>query len=141
MNKLFRTITDSQEENDVVQLHVVQDVEHKITIETLEIMMSIGILPEEKQNQQRVIIDLEAWLEPKANYNDDIANTVSYADIIKGIKNLTASHHFNLVETLASEISNLCLAYHQVVKTSVSIKKPDIIQNVQNVGFSMVKKK
>jgi dihydroneopterin aldolase len=40
---------------------------------------------------------------------DDIANVVSYEDVISGIKDLLARGHVGLVETLAEEISDICL--------------------------------
>jgi len=141
MNKLFRTITVRQEKNSVVPLHSTKDVEHKIVIEAMEVMMSIGVLPEEKQSKQRVIIDIEVSIEPKTNYQDDIVNTLSYVDIIEDTKTMISNRHFDLVETVAAEISDLCLKHHQAMKVSVSIKKPDIIKDIQSVGFSMVKEK
>jgi dihydroneopterin aldolase len=141
MNKLFRTITVSQDSHDFVQLHNAQDIEHKIIIKELELMMSIGVLPEERQSKQRVLVNIEISLKTKNSYEDNIQNTISYADIIDRIKHLSMSKHFNLVETLASEISDICLNEHQALKVSVSIQKPDIISEVKSVGFAMTREK
>ena len=141
MNTLFKTVTKSRDKKSVVPFQQYHSLEHKILIEKLELNMLIGISPEEKENTQRVIIDLEASIEPKTNYEEDIANTVCYATIIEGIEKLVAGRHFNLVETFAEEIANSCFAYPMVNKITISVKKPDIIDNAQAVGFSMTKVK
>ncbi len=139
MNTLFKTVTKSRKKESVVPFQQYQDIEHKILIEELIVNMSIGILPEEKKNKQRVIVDLEASIEPKADYEEDITNTVCYATIIADIEELITDRHFNLVETFAEEIANSCFAYPTVSKITISVKKPDIIDNVKAVGFSMTK--
>lgn len=142
MNPLLKTITKPQKNTSVVPLHKLEDVEHTIIIEDLDLQVSIGILPEEKENKQRVLINLEISIEPKTDYDENIENTLSYADIIKDIENLVKeTKHFNLVETLANDISDLCFSYNSVKKLFVCVKKPDIINNVKSVGFSMIKQK
>lgn len=141
MNTLFKTVTKSHDKKSVLSFQNHQSIEHKILIEELELSMFIGVLPEEKTSKQRVIIDLEISLEPKSNYGDDIANTVSYADVIDGVEKLAASKHFCLVETLAEEIVTECFKKPLVNKVTVSIKKPDIIKQAKAVGFSMAQTK
>jgi dihydroneopterin aldolase len=154
MNKLFKTITDSRKNNrnrrhtdrianhkDVVQLHPHQSIEHKITISELELLMYIGVLPEEKQKQQRVTVCVDISLAPTKSYEDNIENTVSYAEIIEDIKSLAQERHFELVETLADEITNLCLRRSQVIEAVAHVKKPDIIKEVQAVGCIISKKR
>ncbi len=141
MNRLFKTITKSQNQESIIPLHKTQSTEHKVLIEQLELDMFIGILPEEKTKKQLVIISLELHLKPKDNYNDKIENTVCYGGIITAIETLTASKHFNLIETLAEEITAECFQHATVKKVDISIKKPNIINSAKAVGFSMVTSK
>ena len=103
--------------------------------------MSIGILEHEKAEKQNVIIDVALDINADSNHRDDINATVSYADIIEVIEKLADSKHFNLVETLAKDIADVCLSNALSQKVSVCVRKPDIISNTKSVGFKMVKQK
>ncbi len=145
MNTLFQTITtrssQSKDEKSIVSFNEFIESNHQILIEELMLEMSIGILEHEKLNKQRVIIDLEISLNEKTSYDDDISQTVSYAEIIEKVKALSTSKHFNLIETLAENILDECMNYAAVTKTKVTVKKPDIILETKSVGFSMTRKK
>ena len=145
MNTLFQTVTtrssQSSDEKSIVSFNEFIESDHQILIEELTLEMSIGILEHEKKNKQRVTIDLEISLNEKASYGDDISQTVSYAEVIERIESLANSKHFNLVETLAENILDECLNYAAVIKTKVTVKKPDIIKETKSVGFSMTREK
>ena len=142
MNRLFKTVTNSILDNfpneKVVPFKEIDNISQEIIIEAFSVNMSIGILPEEKQEKQNVLIDLMVQIEPKNTYGDDIANTVSYADIVEGIKELAQSQHFNLVETVAEKIADICFSYSLVRKCEITVKKPDIMSEVENVGFKLI---
>jgi len=144
MNKLFRTVTDSifdSNDDKVVQLSSIEDIAHQILIEELSIEMSIGILPEEKETKQTVIIDLTVDMMPKNSYEDDINETVSYADIVEKTQTLSTLKHYNLVETFAQDIAKMCFKYSAVQKIEVSVKKPKIMSGTKNVGFKLIQKR
>lgn len=134
MNTLFQTITKS--DNNVVSLSSNTNVEQFIQIKDLELMVSIGVLPEEQDKEQRVLISLEAQVNPTigTNSEDDIDHVVSYASIVEDVRAITQGNHINLVETLAEKIITACFEYNAVNKVTVEICKPDIIAECQAVG-------
>lgn len=134
MNTLFQTITKS--ENNVVSLSSNTNVEQFIQIKDLELMASIGVLPEEQNKEQRVLISLEAQVTPTigTNSEDDIDHVVSYASIVEDVRAITQGNHINLVETLAEKIITACFEYNAVNKVTVEVCKPDIIAECHAVG-------
>ncbi len=57
--------------------------------------------------------------------DDDIGRTFDYDVITNGIKSIIARGHINLVETLAEEVAQHCLAHPRVARVTVSIEKLD----------------
>ena len=93
---------------DRVFMHdLVQDVE-------------IGVYTNEKGVTQRVRFSVDVELIPAtAALNDDIGRAFDYDTIVKGIKDIVARGHINLVETLAERIAQHCLAHPRAARVTV----------------------
>ena len=108
----------------------------KIVIKDLVLPWSIGVFTHEKNEPQRVRINL--IIQTRYNtkeLNDNIKNVISYANIVDGIKLLSVSGHINLVETLAQKIAALCLSYSLDYDVLVRVEKLDVYENVESVGI------
>ena len=100
---------------------------YRMFIRDLVLLCRIGVYAHEKLRPQRVRINVSMRVEPEAEpRNDDIANVLSYDEILGGIKRLVTGEHINLVETLAEAIANLCLAHRRVIEVRVMIEKLDV---------------
>lgn len=110
-----------------------------IFIRDLELQMSIGIYPHEKQALQRVIINIEIDLSGRWD-SATIKETVSYEKVINDTIEITESQHFELVENLAEEIAQNCLKKSKVEAVRVRVEKPDIIENTKSVGIEISRK-
>ena len=67
--------------------------------------------------------------------SDDLADHVSYADIVERLKERAkSSAHVNLVETLAEEVAELALADARVASVVVDVRKTAIIPEARSVG-------
>lgn len=132
MNSLFKIITDSAANANF------ETISQSLLIEDLELLMSVGIHTEEKQNKQRVMIDLSIDLESnQAGRSDNIKDTVSYADIVEMITEMSQVRHYNLLENFAENIMQNCFDHSPMIKSvSLSIIKPDILDSA-NVGITM----
>ena len=53
------------------------------------------------------------------------------------IKEIAKSQHFNLVETLANQIFNYVITFDKITHLSVSISKPDIYGDCEEVGYKI----
>ncbi len=114
-----------------------------VSIRDLQIDFLIGILEHEKLEPQRVRLNVAVFV-PDAGPHDstDIADYVSYADVVDGIKALAASgRHIPLVENLAEEIARLVLADRRVERVIVDVRKPDIIPEAGSVGVTIERRR
>ena len=79
---------------------------YRMFIRDLVLSCRIGVYAHEKLRPQRVRINVSMRVTPDAApRNDDIANVLSYDEVLGGIKRFTAGSHINLVETLAEAMS------------------------------------
>lgn len=109
-----------------------------VRVRDLVLPMSIGIYDQEKQAPQRVCINVELKVrEGDGPISDDIANVLSYEDIVNGIKTIIADGHINLVETLADRIADLCLADPRVARARIGVEKLDIVPEAASVGVEI----
>ena len=103
--------------------------------------MSIGVHLHEKEQKQRVIVNLEMELEyPKAGFYDAVYRKVAcYETLISEIKTIISRGHITLVETFAEKIADLTLLDKRVLNVSVSVEKIDIFDDCGGVGATITK--
>ena len=109
-----------------------------VRVRDLVLPASIGIYDHEKQAPQRVCFNVELKVRENGGpVGDDIANVLSYEDIVDGIKAIVADGHINLVETLAERVAELCLADPRVGSARVGVDKLDIVPEAASVGVEI----
>jgi 7,8-dihydroneopterin aldolase/epimerase/oxygenase len=100
---------------------------YRMFIRDLVLPCRIGVYAHEKLRPQRVRIGVSMRVRPAAApRNDDIANVLSYDEVLGRIKALAAGDHINLVETLAEAIAEICLSDDHVLEARVMIEKLDV---------------
>tara|TARA_B100001778_G_C18293555_1_gene496461 strand:- start:279 stop:647 length:369 start_codon:yes stop_codon:yes gene_type:complete len=106
-----------------------------IFIKDLELDMFTGIYEKEKQNAQRVIINIDIEVQSnKGKTLSGIKDVLSYEDITNEIQSLSKSRHFELLEEFCEEISAICLKDSKALNVMIRAEKPDIIENTSSVG-------
>lgn len=111
---------------------------YRILVRDLVLKCSIGIHAHELLAPQRVRINVDMTvLEQAGPLCDDIANVVSYEDVIDGIKAMLAEGHINLVETLAEKIADLCLTDERVETARIRVEKLDVYAEAASVGIEI----
>jgi dihydroneopterin aldolase len=113
----------------------------KVFVKDLSIEMLIGIYPNEQQNKQRVIVNLEAWVDSTSSVNDRYEEAVCYESLIRTIESTAHQGHINLVETLAEKIAAACLLNTKIQRVKIRIEKPDVIANASSVGIEITRNK
>ena len=111
---------------------------YHILVRDLLLKCSIGIHEHEKLAPQRVRINIDMTVfECDGDPSDDIAQVVSYEDVITGVKRLLDAGHINLVETLAENIADLCLMDERVESARVRVEKLDVYAEAASVGIEI----
>ena len=104
----------------------------KILINNLIIQASVGVYEHEKQNKQKLIVNVELLLsndsEPKQDY---LESTQDYSQFRKCLIDIVQSQHFQLLEVLVDKIHSTLMKNSYVLGVKVSISKPDIYNDCE----------
>ena len=113
-----------------------------IFVRDLELKMFTGIYDQEKQNAQRVILNIEVQVHSNKNKQlSGIDDVVSYEKITNEVVALSKSQHFELLEEFCESISIICLRDNRVLNVNIIAEKPDIIENTTSVGIRISRRK
>jgi len=108
-----------------------------IVVDDLRLDVFIGVHEHERQARQQVSITLHMFVRDAAATarSDDLADHVSYADVIARLKERASSRrHTQLVETLAEEVADLALVDGRVESVVIDVRKTQIIPEAKGVG-------
>jgi dihydroneopterin aldolase len=94
-----------------VRIHI-----RKLTFKTV-----IGILPHERKEPQRVVIDIEI------DYDYDGKNYIDYAQICKNVEALMHHERFGLLEDAVRSLTAMICDAYAPHHCRVTIAKPDIL--------------
>ena len=108
-----------------------------IFIDDMRVEAWVGIYPREKAAPQTLEISLVFGVPDAAAEHDDIADTISYAEVIERIRAELAQRHFNLLETLGEYVIALLLNEFGTPWVKISIAKMGIMKNVRRVGVTI----
>jgi len=99
----------------------------KILIQGLELFAYHGVNPEEQEFGQLFVLDIEAEIPlEKAGESDDLADTVSYAQIIKAARAVFTAEKNALLERAARRVCDALLAqFPPIQSVKLTLRKPD----------------
>lgn len=99
----------------------------KISIKSLKLFAYHGVNPEEKENGQNFVIDLDYYVNiARACQMDTLDDTVSYAKVVKTIRRVFTAEKYDLIERAAQVIADAVLdEFEDIFKVEVTLKKPE----------------
>lgn len=110
----------------------------KIVIEGYGLDVDIGFHEFEIGRPQRLLINVEVWLDAASFPTDDAAPSAWDYDLLhRAIASLVARRRFNLQETIAREVYDLVAARPGVTALRVATRKPDIYPDCVGVGVEL----
>ena len=112
-----------------------------ISIVDLEITCIIGILPNERVEEQTLFLNINLDVDiGDSTFADDINETIDYTEIAVMATQLAISKKYKLIESFCFDLNNLFLETFQVIKkTRISVKKPNAIPKAKYATFTMKK--
>lgn len=98
----------------------------KIIVKDLELFCYHGVNPEEKEDGQIFVFDIEASADlSKPCLTDNVDDTVSYAKIIKTVRRVAQSEKNDLIERVAQRVADELFNDFEKIKTlKITLKKP-----------------
>ena len=116
--------------------------EKKILINELILDLKLGYYNFEKEKPQKVKFSLEIDYEDKKPTSDkDIKSIVNYGQVVKLIRKLTKSKHYNFLETLAEDTFDVLFRDKRIGKIMLKIEKLEILKDCSSVGIQIIKKR
>ena len=112
----------------------------KVFINNLEVEAVIGIFQWEREVRQLISVDIEMDFDNKtAAQSDDIKDALNYKLVGKRVTAFIKKSKFQLVETLAEQISKIILKEFPVSKVKIKVSKPGAMRGSDSVGVSIVR--
>lgn len=98
----------------------------KITIKGLQLFAYHGVNPEEKENGQLFVLDVDYYLDlTNACQDDKLGDTVSYAKAVKTIRKVFTAQSYDLIERAAQVVADALLTdFPPIQRVAVTLKKP-----------------
>jgi dihydroneopterin aldolase len=110
----------------------------KVFIRGLEVEGIIGIFQWEREVKQIISVDIEMDFDnKKAAKSDSIEDALNYKLVGKRITSYVKNSKFQLVETLAENISKIILKEFPVTNVRVTLSKPGALRGSDSVGISI----
>ena len=96
-----------------------------------------GVNPEERSQGQKFVVDvvIDCSL-AKAAESDRVEDTVNYSEVFRIVKSIVEGKPYNLLETVAKNISDKILLNYDIHSVSVTIKKPEVRIHESNLDYA-----
>ncbi|MBN1122766.1 MAG: dihydroneopterin aldolase [Anaerolineae bacterium] len=111
----------------------------KIIISDLLVRGLIGFQPWELEKRQNILINLVLYTDVrKPGESDEVADALNYKTITKTIIGYIeeGDRHYNLVESLATEIARICIE-GGAERAVVRVEKPGALRFARSVGVEI----
>jgi FolB domain-containing protein len=113
-----------------------------ILISDLLVRCIIGVRDEERRGKQDVLINVALAVDlRKAGTSDRLEDSVDYRALNKQILSMAENSQFQLVESLAQAVADICLGNPSVKEATVRVEKPAALRFARNVGIEIVRKR
>ena len=107
-----------------------------IFLHGLQLKTKIGVPDLERENFQVLHIDIDIKLDSNLTFNeDDIDQTIDYAEIEKLILNIGNNHQYRLLESLGEEIIATIKSRFLIEGIELKIAKNTILPHTDFVGI------
>ena len=110
----------------------------KIHIRDLVVACIVGTLPKERVQRRRVVLNLVLSCDlVRAGKTDDLRHTVDYGAVCRRVTDLVRRSKFLLLERLAREVADACLAFDGVKSVQVALDKPGAVRGARSVAVEI----
>ena len=110
----------------------------KIIISGLQVNSVIGVYEWERQAKTALTVDVELSLDLRtAAHSDDVDDTLDYALVAQTLERVANDASFQLLEALAGHMVSALFTDFAASQISLTVSKPGILPNAQNVAVQL----
>lgn len=111
----------------------------RILIKDLSISGIIGINPDERINEQEILVNAVMWADTRpAAASDDISDAVNYRTVTKKLIAHIENGKPMLVERLVQELVDICFDVEpRIMKVEMTVEKPGALRHARSVGITI----
>lgn len=115
----------------------------RILIKDLRIPGIIGINPEERVNEQEILVNAVLWADTSpAAATDEIDDAVNYRTITKALIAHIRQGKPMLVERLVQELVDICFDMEPRIKrVEMTVEKPGALRYARSVGINITRER
>ncbi|MBQ4198893.1 MAG: dihydroneopterin aldolase [Kiritimatiellae bacterium] len=96
----------------------------QIKLNGIEVECIIGDLPEERENEQKILVDVSLDIDLEdAVASDRLDDTVDYALLVGNIREALEEAQCRLLERAAGVVADVCLSDPRVESATVGVRK------------------
>lgn len=113
----------------------------RILIKDLSIPGILGINPEERVNEQEILVNAVLWADTRPGAaTDDIDDAVNYRTVTKAMIAHIREGKPMLVERLVQELVDICFAMEPRIKrVEMTVEKPGALRYARSVGINITR--
>ena len=109
----------------------------QLKLNGIEVECILGDLPEERENEQRLLVDVALDIDlADAAESDLLEDTVDYALLVGNIREALEDAQCRLLERAAGVVADVCLSDPRVERVTVGVRK---FGSVSGLGSAEVK--
>lgn len=97
----------------------------KVSIENLTFKAILGILPFERENKQKIIVDIYF----EYHYSENTKLFIDYSEVVKLIEKTMKKKRFELIEEAIVGLEKKLHQKFQLLNLTIKITKPNILKN------------
>jgi len=111
----------------------------RILIKDLSVPGILGIKPDERVNEQEILINAVLWADTRpAAESDDIDDAVNYRTITKALIAHIRDGKPMLVERLVQELVDICFDIEpRITQIEMTVEKPGALRYARSVGITI----
>lgn len=111
-----------------------------VKIQGLTVHALIGVYDFERHAKQRLILDVDMHTDLSlAASTDNVNNTIDYGKVAQRLADIAEGSSYLLLEALAKEMLDMIFSEFTPQKVTLTINKPDILKEAQNVAICMTR--
>jgi dihydroneopterin aldolase len=109
-----------------------------IHLSGVEVFAYHGVFPEERENGQRFLVDLDVEYDAsRAAQSDDVSDTINYAQLAQMVHDEVAGEPQDLLEAVALRVLSRVFEFPLALHAILTIHKPDAPMPVSVGGVSI----